>query len=129
MRAKVHTDGFGGKVVVDHTTGDTVISSEDGRGFGVTFEGLRNPDIEQLRFAPGIPFDLTITQSDGWEIRIAPDVYNKEYLIITRFRWSEHRQLKGELYLTKDMKWSPEPKGHKALPDDALRIPLTSDNS
>ena len=88
--------------------------------------GLINPDIEQVRFAPGSPFDLTITQSDDWEIRIAPDGYHKECLIITKFRRSEHRQLKGELYLTKDMKWFSEPRGYGALPDDALRIPLMS---
>lgn len=119
MKAIVRVGDFGGKVEVLH--GKAVISSERD-DFIVCMEEVSVPAVENIMV---FPRDLVfeIEQKDGWVIDIRRGIYEKEHLIITRFKRPKPGGTLTSEYLTRDGRWLPK-LGYGPYPPDITKIPI-----
>ena len=118
MKTTLCTDGF---FTVEIGRRFSVTKKDD--DFGVMMEELKQPGVVSVYAGPHLFFE--IEQTDGWTLRIKRGIYEKDYLVITRFRF-EKPDRNGhcfEEYLTKNGKWVPKPDRYGPFPDNALMIP------
>ncbi|MDP3994205.1 MAG: hypothetical protein Q8P91_00025 [bacterium] len=117
MKARINFDGFGGKIVVQN--GEVVI--EGGNDFRVVMEEIKSPGVQAIRFSP-TSLNLEIEHKDGWILNIRRGIYEKEYLIVTRFKRLKSGTIIWE-YLTTGGKWLLWPSGHGPNPSNIMKIP------
>jgi len=109
--------------------GKEVISKDSG-DFYVYIEGIKDPGINRITVWPGDLWFL-IEQKDGWTVHIGRSMYDRESLIVTRFKKPKSGESYTVEYLTKEGKWVPGPTPpFGSPPADVFKIPvLTVENS
>lgn len=121
MKVKIGTREFGGKVTIQG--GYTEISSES-CDFSVLMEEVEISGVKSVYVFPR-ELRLQIEQEDGWIIQIDRDIYEKEYLTVTRFKIPEVGQVMDkDEYLTKKGEWMPRPPGYGPYPSNIMKIPI-----
>lgn len=124
MEVIVSSEHYGASVSV--AGGETIIR-KDNRDFPVRLENIERKGIEAIETDTVNGLRIRIEQENGWVVLITEDFYQKRTLTVTRFRQLEKGSVTIEQYLSKDGEWHRKPKKLNALPRNAMRIPILTE--